>query len=76
VIAEITGFRFHDLQHAAALQKIMEGVPLKTVGVILGHMTATMTEIYSYLTPEYTRESVVTLSACYISATISEAKEK
>jgi len=35
--AGITGFRFHDLRHTAASQMIMGGVPLKTVGDILGH---------------------------------------
>jgi hypothetical protein len=41
---------------------VMAGVPLKTVGEILGHKTATMTERYSHLTPEHKREAVEILS--------------
>jgi len=36
----------------------MAGVPMKTVGEILGHKTATMTERYSHLTPEHKRKAV------------------
>jgi integrase len=56
--ARITGFRFHDLRHTAASYMVMAGVPMKTVGEILGHKTATMTERYSHLTPEHKRQAV------------------
>ena len=55
---------------------IMAGVPFRTVGEMLGHKTATMTERYSHLTPEHKRKAVEMLSACYNFATISGAKEK
>jgi len=55
---------------------IMTGVPFKMVEEILGHKTATMTERSPHLTPEYKRNAVEMLSACYNSATFSEAKEK
>jgi integrase len=56
--AGITSFRFHDLRHTAASHMVMAGVPLKTVGEILGHKTSTMTERYSHLTPEHKRKAV------------------
>ena len=59
--AGITGFRFHDLRHTAASHMTMAGVPLKTIGEILGHRTATMTERYSHLTPEHKKQAVETL---------------
>jgi len=69
-------FRFHDLRHTATSHMIMAGVPFKTVGEILGHNTATMTERYSPLTLEHKRNEVEKLSTCYNSATFSEAKKK
>ena len=53
--AGIEGFRFHDLRHTAASHLAMAGVPLRTVGEILGHKTAAMTERYAPLPPS-TRE--------------------
>jgi len=56
--AGIVDFHFHDLRHTAASYMVMAGVPMKTVGEILGHKTATMTERYSHLTPEHKRQAV------------------
>ncbi|GAB4371897.1 MAG: site-specific integrase [Deltaproteobacteria bacterium] len=56
--AGIENFRFHDLRHTAASHMVMAGVPMKTVGEILGHKAATMTERYSHLTPEHKRKAV------------------
>ena len=56
--AGITCFKFHDLRHTAASQMVMAGVPMKTVGEILGPKTDTMTERYSHLTPEHMRMAV------------------
>lgn len=56
--AGIDDFRFHDLRHTAASHLAMAGVPLKTIGEILGHKTATMTERYSHLTPEHKNKAV------------------
>jgi len=44
---------------------VMAGVPMKTVGEILGHSTASVTERYSHLTPEHKRQAIEALSACY-----------
>jgi integrase len=59
--SEVEGFRFHDLRHTAASHLAMAGVPLRTVGEILGHKTAVMTERYAHLTPEHTRKAVESL---------------
>jgi integrase len=56
--AGIEGFRFHDLRHTAASHMAMRGVPLHTIGEILGHKTAAMTERYSHLTPEHKKQAV------------------
>jgi integrase len=56
--AGITDFRFHDLRHTAASHMAMAGVPLKTIGEILGHKTAAMTERYSHLSPGHKKNAV------------------
>jgi integrase len=56
--AGIEQFRFHDLRHTAASHMAMAGVPLRTIGEILGHKTAAMTERYAHLTPEHKRKAV------------------
>ena len=63
--AGIVDFRFHDLRHTAASHMVMAGVPMRTVGEILGHKTATMTDRYSHLTPEHKRDAIEKLSAYY-----------
>jgi integrase len=70
--AGIEDFTFHGLRHTAASHMVMAGVPPRTVGEILGHKTATMTERYSHLTPEHKRNAIETLSGCYNSATIAQ----
>jgi integrase len=41
--------RFHDLRHSAASAMINQGVPLYTVGAVLGHKAAASTKRYSHL---------------------------
>lgn len=59
--AVIEHFRFHDLRHTAASHMVMAGVPLRTVGEILGHKTSSMTERYAHLSPEHKRKAVESL---------------
>lgn len=59
--AGVEGFRFHDLRHTAASHMAMAGVPLRTIGEILGHKTAAMTERYAHLTPEHKKMAVESL---------------
>lgn len=45
----IADLHFHDLRHSAASEMINAGVPLYTVGVVLGHKAAASTKRYSHL---------------------------
>ena len=42
--------RFHDLRHSAASEMVNAGVPLFTVGAVLGHRDPRSTKRYSHLT--------------------------
>jgi len=56
-------FHFHDLRHCAASYLVQAGVPLYTVGTILGHRNpAQMTARYAYLSVDNLREALETLS--------------
>ncbi len=46
--ATIKGFRFHDLRHTAATRMVEAGVPLFTVGQILGHSDPKTTMRYAH----------------------------
>ncbi len=56
--AGIQDFRFHDLRHTFASHLVMQGVPLHTVGQLLGHKTPSMTMRYAHLSPGHLKESV------------------
>lgn len=60
--AEIERFTFHDLRHTFASWLAMKGVPLSTIGAILGHKTPQMTMRYAHLSPDYLKESVELLT--------------
>jgi integrase len=45
----IDDLRFHDLRHSAASAMINAGVPLYTVGAVLGHKATASTKRYSHL---------------------------
>jgi len=74
--AGIVDFHFHDLRHTAASHMVMAGVPMRTVGEILGHTTAAMTERYSHLTPEHKRTAIEKLSASYSGSTCYKSATK
>jgi integrase len=59
--AGITDFTFHDLRHTYASHLVMAGVPLYTVGKLLGHKGAGMTARYAHLAPGYLQEAVSVL---------------
>ncbi|MDH4051596.1 MAG: site-specific integrase [Rubrivivax sp.] len=50
--------RFHDLRHSAASSMINAGVPLYTVGQVLGHKAAASTQRYSHLDTSTTSDAV------------------
>ena len=59
--AGIEDFRFHDLRHTAASHMAMAGVPLRTIGEILGHRSSEMTERYAHLTPDHMHKAIESL---------------
>lgn len=59
--AGIADFTFHDLRHTYASHLVMAGVPLYTVGKLLGHKTPHMTARYAHLAPEYLKQAVSSL---------------
>lgn len=54
----IDDLRFHDLRHSAASAMINAGVPLYTVGAVLGHKAAASTKRYSHLETKTLAEAV------------------
>ncbi len=47
-IANVKGFRFHDLRHSAATRMVASGVDIVTVKKVLGHSEITTTMRYSH----------------------------
>lgn len=43
------GVRFHDLRHSTASEMVNAGVPLHTIGAVLGHKDPRSTMRYSHL---------------------------
>jgi integrase len=60
--AGIKDFTFHDLRHTFASWLAMEGVPMSTIGKLLGHKTPYMTMRYAHLAPEYLADVVELLT--------------
>ncbi|HUA98399.1 MAG TPA: site-specific integrase [Terracidiphilus sp.] len=52
---------FHTLRHTFASWMVMQGVPLYTVGQLLGHKTPRMTQRYAHLAPDYMAGAVETM---------------
>jgi integrase len=50
--------RFHDLRHTAASLMVTAGVPLYSVGKVLGHSTPQTTARYAHLAPEAERAAI------------------
>lgn len=50
--------RFHDLRHTAASLMVTAGVPLYSVGKVLGHTTPQTTARYAHLAPEAERAAI------------------
>lgn len=59
--AKITNFHWHDLRHTFCSRLVMRGVPLRTVQILAGHKTITVTERYAHLAPEHLQEAVAML---------------
>lgn len=57
----ITDASFHTARHTFASWMVMRGVPLYTVGQLLGHKTPRMTQRYAHLAPDYMAGAVKTM---------------
>jgi integrase len=55
--ADIRNLRIHDLRHSYASTLINQGVPLPTIGKLLGHSSVSTTERYSHLVHDTLREA-------------------
>ena len=51
-VAELEHVHFHDLRHSAASEMVNAGIPLHTIGQVLGHRDARSTQRYSHLTTD------------------------
>jgi integrase len=61
----ITDASFHSLRHTAASWLVMQGVDLYTVGQLLGHKTARMTQRYAHLSPKFMAGAVGKLDSAF-----------
>ncbi len=49
--------RLHDLRHTYGSWLVMKGVPLYTVGKLMGHQDAKTTQIYAHLSQSHLEEA-------------------
>jgi site-specific recombinase XerD len=71
--AGIEDFTFHDLRHTFASHLAMAGVPLHTIGQLLGHKTPGMTMRYAHLAPGYLNTAVGSLPAWGTSTKLAQS---
>jgi len=57
-VVGLDGLHFHDLRHSAASAMVNAGVPLFTIGAILGHKSRASTGRYSHLETETLRAAI------------------
>lgn len=72
--AGIRDFRWHDLRHCAASYMAMSGVPLRTIGEVLGHRSVAMTMRYSHLSGECLTEAVAEAMNRFVGGGKNEAR--
>ncbi len=56
--AEIENYHFHDNRHSTGSYLAQAGIPLYTIGNILGHVSPTTTAIYSHLSTDSLRDAL------------------
>jgi len=52
------GMGWHTFRHTYASHLVMQGIPLNTVGELLGHQDPSTTKIYAHLEPEHLQAAV------------------
>jgi len=57
-VTDITDIRFHDLRHTTASMLAKAGVPLFTIGAILGHSQMQTTKRYAHLATDTLRDAI------------------
>lgn len=65
-VAQLDGFRFHDLRHTYASWTMQRGASLPALQAILGHATLAMTMRYSHLAPAHLRATVALLDGAMV----------
>lgn len=60
-VAEVKGFRFHDMRHTFATRLVEAGVSLRAVQELLGHGDSRMTEKYAHVSDDYKTQAVAKL---------------
>ena len=66
-VAQIAGFRFHDLRHSAASYLAMNGASLVDIAEVLGHKTLQMVKRYAHLSEAHTAGVVARMNAAMLS---------
>jgi len=60
--AELDDVRLHDARHSYASMALMSGETIRTIGVLLGHHTASSTLKYTHLSDSAVREALESFS--------------
>lgn len=62
LLAGIENFHWHDLRHDYCSQLVMAGVDIRTVQVLAGHKTLSVTMRYAHLSPSHLQQAVERLN--------------
>ncbi len=69
----VKDFRWHDCRHTFCSRLAMAGVPLKTIQVLAGHKTISITARYAHLAPNTLRKAVELISQVRVKSPVRTA---